>query len=59
MFVIIVVGEIVWGIGVGWMMLRLRRWIADPRIEITLSVLTPLPGLLATRAAWRFRRSRD
>jgi Na+/H+ antiporter len=41
MFVIIVVGEIVWGIGVGWMMLRLRRWIADPRIEITLSVLTP------------------
>ena len=40
-FVAIVVGEIVWGIGVGWLMLRLRRWVGDPRIEITLSVLTP------------------
>jgi Na+/H+ antiporter len=40
-FAAIVVGEIVWGIGVGWSMLRLRRWVNDPRIEITLSVLTP------------------
>ena len=40
-FVAIVVGEIVWGIGVGWLMLRLRRWVHDPRIEITLSILTP------------------
>jgi Na+/H+ antiporter len=40
-FVLIVVGEILWGIGVGWMMLRLRRWVRDPRIEITLSILTP------------------
>jgi Na+/H+ antiporter len=37
----IVAGEIVWGIGVGWLMLRLRRWVRDPRIEIMLSVLTP------------------
>jgi len=41
LFVSIVVGEILWGIGVGWAMLRLRRWVADPRIEVTLSVLTP------------------
>ncbi len=40
-FAAIVVGEILWGIGVGWLMLRLRRWVGDPRIEITLSVLTP------------------
>src|SRR5579871_4127579 len=40
-FAAIVAGEIVWGIGVGWLMLRLRRWVADPRIEITLSILTP------------------
>jgi CPA1 family monovalent cation:H+ antiporter len=40
-FVAIVVGEILWGIGVGWLMLRLRRWAHDPRIELTLSVLTP------------------
>jgi CPA1 family monovalent cation:H+ antiporter len=40
-FAAIVVGEILWGIGVGWVMLRLRRWVRDPRIEITLSILTP------------------
>jgi monovalent cation/hydrogen antiporter len=41
MFAAIVVGEILWGIGVGWLMLRLRRWVGDPRIELTLSILTP------------------
>jgi Na+/H+ antiporter len=41
MFAAIVAGEILWGIGVGWLMLRLRRWAHDPRIEITLSILTP------------------
>ena len=41
MFAAIVAGEIVWGIGVGWLILRLRRWVDDPRIEITLSILTP------------------
>jgi Na+/H+ antiporter len=40
-FAAIVVGEILWGIGVGWLMLRLRRWVHEPRIEIMLSVLTP------------------
>ena len=37
----IVVGEILWGIGVAWLMLRLRRWVNDPPIEIMLSILTP------------------
>jgi Na+/H+ antiporter len=40
-FAAILVGEIFWGIGVGWLMLRLRRWVHDPRIEILLSILTP------------------
>src|SRR6185312_4634806 len=40
-FAAIVVGEILWGLGVGWLMLRLRRWVRDPRVEITLSILTP------------------
>lgn len=40
-FAAILVGEIAWGIGVGWVMLRLRRWVRDTRIEILLSVLTP------------------
>ncbi|MCI0598464.1 MAG: Na+/H+ antiporter [Beijerinckiaceae bacterium] len=40
-FAAIVAGEILWGIGTGWLMLRLRRWVRDPSIELTLSVLTP------------------
>jgi len=40
-FVTIVIGEVLWGIGIGWLMLRLRRWVREPRIEVLLSVLTP------------------
>jgi CPA1 family monovalent cation:H+ antiporter len=61
-FALIVVGEIVFGIGVGWLSLRLRRWVENPRVEITLSVMTPYlaywvpehlggSGVLATVAA--------
>jgi monovalent cation/hydrogen antiporter len=61
-FALIVVGEIAYGVGIGWASLRLRRWARDPRVEITLSLLTPyaaflLPqqlggsGVLATVAA--------
>jgi len=61
-FGVIVVGEIAYGIGIGWLSLRLRRWARDPRVEITLSLMTPyvaywLPehlggsGVLATVAA--------
>ncbi len=64
-FALIVIGEIAYGIGVGWFSLRLRRWARDPRVEITLSLLTPyaaflLPqylggsGVLATVAAGLF-----
>ena len=40
-FAAIVLGEFFWGIAVGWLMLRVRRWVGDPRLEIMLSVLTP------------------
>jgi Na+/H+ antiporter len=40
-FAAIVVGEIIWGIVVGWLSLRLRQWSHDPRVEITLSLMTP------------------
>jgi len=40
-FAAIVCGEILWGIGVGWVILRLRRWVDGPRTEILLSILTP------------------
>src|SRR5271165_4014963 len=41
MFAVILAGELLWGIGVGWMMLRLRRWVHNPQVEIILSLLTP------------------
>ncbi len=64
-FCLILVGEIAYGIGIGWLSLRLRRWAKDPRVEITLSLMTPyaafwLPaylggsGVLATVAAGLF-----
>jgi Na+/H+ antiporter len=40
-FLAIVTGEFIWGMIVGWMILRLRRWVGEPRVEIMLSVLTP------------------
>src|SRR5581483_1485512 len=40
-FALIVVGEIAYGIAVGWASLHLRRWAHDPRVELTLSLMTP------------------
>jgi len=45
-FALIVVGEIAYGLGIGWFSLRLRRWAHDPRVEITLSLLTPYAAFL-------------
>jgi CPA1 family monovalent cation:H+ antiporter len=64
-FALIVVGEIGWGLAIGWASLRLRRWAGDPRVEITLSLMTPYvaflvpqhlggSGVLATVAAGLF-----
>jgi CPA1 family monovalent cation:H+ antiporter len=40
-FLAIIGGEIGFGVAVGYLSLRLRKWAADPRIEILLSLLTP------------------
>lgn len=40
-FVLIVVGEIAFGLAVGWVMLRLRHAANDPRPEILLALATP------------------
>ena len=45
-FVLIVIGEIAYGIAAGWLSLRLRRWARDPRVEITLSLMTPYAAFL-------------
>jgi len=61
-FAAIVVGELIWGVAVGWLALRLRQWAHNPRVEITLSLMTPYlaywvpehlggSGVLATVAA--------
>jgi monovalent cation/hydrogen antiporter len=45
-FALIVVGEIAYGIAIGWFSLRLRRWAEDPRVEITMSLMTPYAAFL-------------
>ncbi|HKY18792.1 MAG TPA: cation:proton antiporter, partial [Rhizomicrobium sp.] len=40
-FLVIVAGEIVWGLAIGWGGLVLRRWAADARVEMVFSLLTP------------------
>jgi Na+/H+ antiporter len=41
LFSLIVLGEVLWGLAVGWLMLHLRQLARDTHIEVTLSVLTP------------------
>jgi CPA1 family monovalent cation:H+ antiporter len=40
-FALIVVGELAYGIAIGWVSLQLRRWARNPPVEITLSLMTP------------------
>jgi CPA1 family monovalent cation:H+ antiporter len=37
----VVVGELLFGIAVGWLTLRARHYARDPQVEITLSLITP------------------
>jgi CPA1 family monovalent cation:H+ antiporter len=46
-FVAIVIGEPIYGCVVGAVVLYLRRRIEDPRLEITVSLLTPFAAYLA------------
>jgi Na+/H+ antiporter len=40
-FVGIVALEVVFGLLIGWLSLRFRKWARDPKVEVTLSLLTP------------------
>src|SRR6185369_13386402 len=40
-FAAIAIGEVLFGIAIGWLSLRMRHYSRDPRVEITLSLLTP------------------
>ena len=64
-FLVIVAGELAWGIFVGWGGLVLRRWAKEPRVEMLFALLTPFAafwvphelggsGVLATVTAGLF-----
>jgi monovalent cation/hydrogen antiporter len=40
-FAAIVALELLFGVAIGWLSLRLRHWARDPQVEITLSLITP------------------
>jgi len=40
-FLLIVAGEIAWGLFIGWGALALRRWASDARVEMVFSLLSP------------------
>jgi monovalent cation/hydrogen antiporter len=40
-FAIIVIGEIAWGLAIGWSLLHLRAWSKDTEVEMILALLTP------------------
>jgi len=40
-FAVIVIGEIVWGLAIGWSLLHLRAWSKDTEVEMILALLTP------------------
>jgi len=45
-FTMVVSGEIVWGFLVGWVILRIRRWLHNTSLEMSLSLLTPFIAYL-------------
>jgi Na+/H+ antiporter len=40
-FVAIIAGEMLFGAAIGWLSLRARHYARDPKVEITLSLITP------------------
>jgi CPA1 family monovalent cation:H+ antiporter len=45
-FTMVVLGEIAWGLLVGWAILRIRRSLRNTSLEISLSLLTPFVAYL-------------
>jgi Na+/H+ antiporter len=40
-FAVIVIGEIAWGLAIGWSLLHLRAWSKDTEVEMIIALLTP------------------
>ena len=45
-FAAVVAGETLWGVAVGWVLTRCRRWADDARAEVTLSLIAPFVAYL-------------
>ena len=58
-FAVIVVGELLFGLAVGWLSLRMRHRARDPQVEITLSLITPYLAFWIPAPFRRLRRDRD
>lgn len=50
-FLVILVGEIAYGISIGWFMLRVRHLAADPLAEVLLALATPFLAFWPPHAA--------
>jgi CPA1 family monovalent cation:H+ antiporter len=50
-FLAIVVGEIAYGVAIGWLMLRVRHLAADPLAEVLLALATPFLAFWPPHAA--------
>jgi CPA1 family monovalent cation:H+ antiporter len=50
-FIAIVLGEIAYGVVIGWLMLRVRHLAADPLAEVLLALATPFLAFWAPHAA--------
>ena len=49
-FAAVVVGEIGWGLFIGWSVLSLRRWVKEPQVEMVLALLTPFAAFWVPEA---------
>jgi Na+/H+ antiporter len=49
-FLLVGVGGVIVGLAVGWLVVKLRRPLRDPPVEITISLLTPFAAYLPAEA---------
>jgi CPA1 family monovalent cation:H+ antiporter len=49
-FLLIVVGEIAWGLAIAWTALALRHWARETRVEMVIALLTPFAAFWVPEA---------
>ena len=51
-FAAIIAGEMLFGVAIGWLSLRARHYARDPKVEITLSLITPYLAYWVPEFRW-------